>query len=363
MKITKYINVALVCGLSLSLIGCGKKEAAATAEPTATPTATPTPTPTPDPYAAPAGTYFSETTGLPISTSLKDQRPIAVMVDCEYVALPHYGLAEADIVYDLMNSLENERITRFMAVYKDYANIPQIGNVRSARTTNVWLAAEWNAILCHDGEAFYATPYMESGYGAQNLSGVFSRVANGKNWEFTEYILPGDIQNNAADYGVSLNYNEYKQDGDHFNFAKYTLAVNTTGSAFTAATSVALPYDHNGTTLAYNAETKTYDLSMYGILHQDGDDGQTLTFQNVFLLDTPYTEYPEGGLIYYNIVDSTGDGYYLTNGVKEAITWKKSGETGIMHYYDASGKELEINRGKTYVSLVPGDVWANVVIQ
>ena len=52
------------------------------------------------------------------------------MVDCEYVALPHYGLAEADIVYDLMNSLENERITRFMfllvTVLKQNANIAKL---------------------------------------------------------------------------------------------------------------------------------------------------------------------------------------------------------------------------------------------
>lgn len=358
MKITRIINPLLAMVLCLSLTGCSKKAAKVSA----TPEPTPIVTPTPDPYAAPTGKYFSKTTGMPIDQSLKNQRPIAVMVDCEYAALPHYGLAEADIVYDLMNSLENERITRFMAVYKDYANVPQIGNVRSARTTNVWLASEWNAILCHDGEAFYATPYLESEYGAQNLSGCFSRVPNGKDKEFTEYILPGDVQNNTASSGVDLNYNEYKQDGDHFNFAKYTLTVDTTASAFTSAVSVALPYDHNGTTLAYNVGTKTYDLSMYGMLHQDGDDGETLTFNNVLLLDVPYTTYPEGTLIYYDIVDSAGDGYYLTNGVKEAITWKKSGETGITHYYDASGKELEINRGKSYISLVPGDVWGAVVI-
>jgi hypothetical protein len=359
MKITKYVSIALVLGLSISFTGCGKKEA----EATAAPTPTPTPTPTPDSYAAPAGTYFSETTGLPIAESLKDQRPIAVMVDCEYSALPHYGLAEADIVYDLMNSLENERITRFMAVYKDYDSVAQIGNVRSARTTNVWLAAEWNAILCHDGEAIYAEPYLESGYGAENLSGGFSRIDNGKATEFTEYILPGDVAARASESGVNLKYNEYKVDGDHFQFAKYTLSVDTTASSFTPAISVSLPYDHNGTSLAYNADTKTYDLSMYGILHQDGDDGQTLTFQNVLLLDAPYTEYPSGGLIYYDIVDSTGDGYYLTNGVKEAITWKKSGETGIMHYYDASGKELTMNRGKSYISFVPGDVWGAMIVE
>ena len=45
------------------------------------------------------GLYISELTGLPISTTIQNQRPIAVMVDNEKTALQHYGTAEADIVY------------------------------------------------------------------------------------------------------------------------------------------------------------------------------------------------------------------------------------------------------------------------
>ena len=75
MDINRLVKVALVLGMTVSVSGCSKKAVAVSEAPTATPTATPTP----DPYAAPSGTYFSETTGLPISQSLKDQRPIAVM--------------------------------------------------------------------------------------------------------------------------------------------------------------------------------------------------------------------------------------------------------------------------------------------
>ena len=35
-------------------------------------------------------------------------RPIAVMVDNEKVALKHFGTAEADIVYEMMNSTAND---------------------------------------------------------------------------------------------------------------------------------------------------------------------------------------------------------------------------------------------------------------
>ena len=357
MKKAKFLNIFIVTILCITNSGCGKKaetsEASAAASATATSTV--------DTSTAPAGTYFSETTGLPISTSLQNQRPIAAMVDCEAVAMPHYGIAEADIVYDMMNNVMNGRITRFMPIYKDYSNISQIGNIRSARTTNVWLAGEWNAILCHDGQASYALDYLSEDYASQHLSGGFTRIDNGKASEFTEYIMAGEATARIQEAGFDTNYNQFKQDGDHFNFVKYNTLIDT--SSFENATSISLPYPHNETTLAYNSSTKSYDLSMYGELHEDVEDDQVLSFTNVLLLDCPFTEYPSGGYVYYNIVDNSGDGYYMTNGRMEPITWKKTGENGITYYFDKDGNGLTVNRGKTYISLVPSDVWDELSFQ
>ena len=51
----------------------------------------------------------SEITGLPVSPAIAAQRPVAVMIDNDTRALPHYGLAEADVVYEMMNSTLNNR--------------------------------------------------------------------------------------------------------------------------------------------------------------------------------------------------------------------------------------------------------------
>lgn len=361
MKFEKYLQIFFVLILMLNLAGCGnnnKITSEATSEPTTEPTQTAKATP--DSYAAPIGTYFSEITGLPISTDLQNQRPIAVMVDCESVAFPHYGIAEADIVYDLRNSMKNDYVTRFMAVYKDYANIPQIGSIRSTRPTNVWLAGEWNAILCHDGGDPEAFEIMDHDFAQQHLSSGFTRVDNGKAWEFTEYITAGEVASRIQDAGYDTNYNQFKQDGDHFTYVKYTTELDT--SSFSNASSIILPNPHNGTTLDYNTSTKTYDLSMYGELHKDAEDDQVLTFKNALLLDCDYEEITSAN-IQYHIVDNSGNGYYMTDGKMESITWKKSGENGITHYYDANGKDLEMNRGKTYIGLICSDVWGDIGIQ
>lgn len=356
----RIVNSLLVIMMVLNLTGCSKKQEAVEETPEPTPTATPTPTP--DPYAAPAGTYFSETTGMPISTDLKEQRPIAVMVDCETIALPHYGLAEADIVYDMINNVMNNRITRFMAIYKDYNSVPQIGSIRSTRTTNIWLAGEWNAILVHDGQAMYATQYYSEPYASQHLSSGFARIDNGKPSEFTEYVTTGEVEERIQEAGFDHDYNQYKPEGEHFNFVKYNTTLDT--SSFNNATYVQEPFPHNATTLAFNTDTKTYDLSMYGELHRDVEDGQVLSFTNLLLLDASFEEYPSGGYVYYNIVGTGGFGYYLTNGKIEPITWSKgAGETDITHYYDTNDKELQIARGKTYISYIPADAWAELAIQ
>ena len=111
-----------------------------------------------------AGT--NELTGLEIGDEIINQRPVAIMVDNEKKALQHYGTGEADIVYEMMNSTANGRVTRLMCIYKDWANLQQTGSIRSVRTTNIMLADEYNAVLIHDGGPFYINSYFAQPYAA-----------------------------------------------------------------------------------------------------------------------------------------------------------------------------------------------------
>ena len=192
----KKVLAAILIAVGV-LTGCGNAEPIASpiqtveAEPIATDTKEtveqPTATEEPVEEVGPEHTYRSELTNEWIDEDLKDQRPIAVMVDNERTALPHYGVADADVVYEIMNSTMNDRITRFMVLVKDWTKITQLGSIRSARPTNFMLAAEWNAVLCHDGGPYFINEWAAKDYSA-NFSGGFARFNNGKATEFTEYI-------------------------------------------------------------------------------------------------------------------------------------------------------------------------------
>ena len=314
------------------------------------------------------GMYRSELTNEWIPEDIKDQRPIAAMVDNEKTALPHYGLSKyADVVYEMTNSLANDGITRLMVLVKDWEKIDQLGSIRSTRPTNLVIAPEWNAVVCHDGGPFYIDEYLKNPW-AQHFSGTFSRVKNGKPREFTEYVCKGDLDKNfsntASKTGYSKTYTEYKNDGSHFNFAPYGKEVDLTKvyDRTYPATEIALPFWHNTSTLKYNDQTKEYEYYEYGSRHEDAEDNEPLSFKNVIIQKCDFHQYDDHGYLIYNCIAAGQPGWYITNGVAKDITWVKDGETHVTKYYDDKGEEIQINTGKTYITLVPADTWDSLTV-
>lgn len=321
-----------------------------------------------DESAIPEGMVISDLTGEFIDEKFANQRPIAVMVDNEKTALPHYGLTQADIVYEMVNSTANNRVTRLMALVKDWDSIEQLGSIRSARATNCMLAMEWNAILCHDGGPFYINDYTVLP-SLDHLSGGFSRIPNGKSYEFTEYITAGEVAKRVDANNIEQEYNNHYE-GTHFTFAN-----NVELSGNTVANKVELPFPHNSSKLDYNEEDGLYYYSEYGQAHLDPGNGNAqLCFKNVIIQEADMlthsvtaedgtVNYDQNGYMYYQLQNSSGKGYYLVNGKMTEITWKKGDLTSPTQYFDAAGNELVLNVGKTYIAIVPSDSWKEVVIK
>lgn len=341
--------------------------------------------------------YRSELTGEWISKDLKDQRPVAIMVDNEILTYPHYGINQADVVYEMMNSTANGRITRFMCIVKDYAQIERFGGVRSIRPTNFLVGFPYEAIFCHDGGPFYINDYVAKKYCA-HFSGIFARftrpTSERPSWassyagrtyasEFTEFVTYENYKNP----NTGKSYTGLKSALDKAKFSKeYSSSYKGTGfnfledketdlsdvSGVKSASEISLPFSHTSTALKYNKTTKTYDLYEYGNAHTDAADNDNVTtFKNVLILNCSFSQLDEHGYMIYNYYNYYGsnkkkaDGYYLTNGNAIPIKWTKSNDdSDPAHYYDAkTGEELVMNVGKIYVSLIPSDSWSKVTIK
>jgi hypothetical protein len=250
-----------------------------------------------------------------------------------------------------------------MCIFKDWESIEQLGSIRSTRPTNIVLAAEFNAVLCHDGGPYYNDSYFKQDLFADHFSGIFSRVNNGKSREFTEYIVSGDLDKAFSNSSISTTYNENRfEDGEKFYFTDYgtTVDLAAEGTEVSDVTEVVLPFYHNSSTLKYNPDTEMYEYYEYGDAHLDAEDNEPLAFDNVILQNTSHSQLDENGYLVYNYLNTDQPGYYLTGGKCIPIKWSKTSETDHTRYYDKDGNEITINTGKTYIGLIPGDSWDNV---
>ena len=321
----------------------------------------------------PEDMYRSELTNELIPIEIQNQRPVAIMVDNEKVALPHYGTSTADVVYELMNSTLNGRITRFMCIVKDWKNIERFGNLRSTRSTNVILAPEYNAILVHDGGPYYIDEWFGYKNATNHLSGGFARFSNGKNWEYREYVTSENYTNpDSGDSYAGLikriekakydtEYNDYYM-GPHFSFANKEFTLEGTDESLKCDT-LELPYPHNKSMLKYNEENGTYDFYEYGEIYVDALNDNNLSFKNLIVLNCDFVQLDEHGYMCYYAIGS-GNGYYITNGYAIPIKYSKKDMFSITEFTNAqTGEALELNTGKIYITYVPKDSWGDLVIE
>ena len=286
-----------------------------------------------------------------------------VMIDNEKTALPHFGTSRADIVYEMMNSTLNDRVTRFMCIIKDYNSLSQIGSIRSVRTTNLQISPEYNSIVIHDGGPLYINAYFEAPY-VEHLSGGFARIKNGKPTEFTEYITEGEVVSRCKKEGIGLEYNEYYQ-GSHWQFAKPNKQTDLSkrDDSFDAL-NIELPYNHNKPKLEYIPETGVYRYSEYGQEYIDALTDEHMEFKNVIIQESTFTQFDEHGYMNFWIHDNENmHGYYLTGGKAIPITWAKDKyDMFPTQFYVADGTMIQMNIGKTYICIVPDDSWDKIVI-
>lgn len=377
----------LIAAMAIALIGCGSKDEASVSnavveEITIAPvTADISEQPSEEQPAeeeyekVPEGMYASELTGEYIDEALKNQRPIAVMVDNELTALPHYGVNNADIVYELMNSTANGRITRLMVYVKDWKNIEQLGSVRSIRPSNYLIAYEYNAITIHDGGPFYINDFVAR-KNTCDLSGGFARFSNGKSSEFTEYVtsesyhnpttgksFPGLIDRvDQATFGE--NYDDYYV-GPHFTFERKDIDLSAQSDSKKAENvDLSNGFPHNKSKLLYNADTKLYEYNEYGDPHIDPlDNNNVLAFKNVILMSVDFSQLDEHGYLAYHNIGS-GDGYYIVNGNAIPITWEKTQDMALTTYTNKStGELINLQVGKTYIAFIPSDSWSKIVVE
>jgi len=138
--------------------------------------------------------------------------------------------------------------------------------------------------------------------------------------------------------------------GNAFKFCEMGTRITPTGGS---CTSVNVKFGNASATFLYDTEKMVYYKKINGQNHIDGKSGEQLSFANVFVLETNISS---RDAVDHKKVDWAGSadakGYYISNGAMQEIRWSKEGaqESSYLKFYDLNGKEIEINRGKTYIA-------------
>jgi len=174
------------------------------------------------------------------------------------------------------------------------------------------------------------------------------------------YVSYAGLVSRVKSAGYSETYNEYYE-GNHFQFSDVEKTYQDRADGFECK-EIDLPYPHNSSKLIYNEETQTYDYYCYGDAHIDpSDNNSVMSFKNLIVYSVSFSQYDEHGYLIYNCVGAGQEGYYITNGYAIPIHWAKSGLNNQTLYYDLTmGGQIQLNTGKTYITMVPSDVWTEV---
>ena len=367
---------ALIIVLAVMLIimcGCSNTEEVPATEPTPAPTE-PTPAPTEPPTQAPTEPtveLINPLTGEPVQ-ALTNSRPFAVAIDNSKAAMPQHGVAQADILYEML--IEGE--TRCMGVYYDMTSVKDtIGDIRSARRDFIRVAMAYDAIFVHNGWSYkqgtqfdkYSAEATFEQYNWEHIDGNSTAY---KYFHFerqdkypsthTMFIKPEKIIQAAKDLGLTTSRENSLDVGLKFDEEAFFVGDNAKKITvwFNMSQSTSERW-HKYTTMTYNDDTGLYEAyqshSGYsgGATYVDGNTGDVLTFRNILVLRTPNeTLGNKPGWMNIDVVGE-GEGYFACNGQMTKIKWSRPTENDHYTYTLENGTPITLGVGKTYIAIVP----------
>ncbi len=362
------LAVVMIVAASCILTGCKKKKPNEDDDiiqdfdkntPAPTRAITPEPTDVPDiAEETHEGEMISTLSGQWVPVEIGSKRPYAIQFSNFKTVRNQWGIGQADIVYE---ALVEGGITRLLAIGENFTG-DRIGSIRSSRHYYASFADEYDAIYIHYGKTKYAVSKLKA-LGINNLDGetgigttVFYRDKNMKapHNAFTslDKILEGIKQKKYE--------TERKPDTlPHYSFYE----KDTELPAGEVCNKISIKYPYNKPYLTYNAEDKLYYRYQFNEVHKDSNTGEQLTFKNIIVQFVKEWDIDKNGYQTMELEDAEGTGYYITNGKKIDITWKKNEKKQWMRYFDSAGEELTINPGKTYIAIYPNSRTKDVVIE
>ena len=348
MSSKKWLAILLfICITATLFSGCTKKTEPVVSDEPVEPIITPEPTaqPSPEPVGSPC-----PLTGLPVQDEESSKlRPIAVMIDNEYNARPQSGLLEAEIVYEM--PVEGN-ITRYMAIYHhNYTD--KIGPVRSARPYFIDKALEFKAVYVHCG----GSPQALKDISTLKVNTLNDLKGSPCFWRSKDRKMPHNLYTSTKLMREVMETNKFENNTapNYFKFSETFLDLDGK-----KANSISINYSKKYVVgYEYDEKDKIYYRTINGERLKDKESEKEISTTNIIVERTTAKVLDDvGRLGISNIGENRG--YFLTGGKLMEIVWNKPDRTGRTVYKDLKGNEIQVNKGITWIQVVPDYVKVEV---
>ncbi len=351
--------LALTLALCLLLCGCGGDKPAETQAPDTTPAGETQAIQTPETQApeteAPtepaAEVYTHPLTGEILDAPLEN-RIIAVTICNLEDAIPHRGVTQADMYFEMF---VNHSIIRGFGLFTDIADVESIGSVRSTRPVFTDLAGMYDAFVAHAGGSTQTLVDQQNSridnmnVDTENETDYSYRDkerAKDLPWENCLFAKGEGLLKTIESKGFRTTQDPSKSYGLHFT-------QDGTPADGENASEVTIRFNYRGafkdTTMVYDPILGGYHYNQYGKAMYDADTNAPEVFENVIVIFAG-DKLDEIGYHIYDFL-SGGDGYFACGGKITPIKWSCAGMDQPLTYTTLDGQPLQLGVGSTYVGL------------
>lgn len=290
-------------------------------------------------------TMASPLTGVQVAPEVAESPVYASIIENHPDARPQSGLGEAGVVYE---ALAEGGITRFLALFLD-TKPKEIGPIRSIRTYFVDWALEFNAPLMHVGGNIDALdmigPYNVKDINQFYNSGYFYRSRDRyapHNVYMTQANQTAVLKDKGWNKAATFTPNARKKDAPANPPTNPTITVNYSTVGYQAK-------------YTYDATTNSYLRNMAGAPHIDRNTNTQIKVKNIVVqyMPTTYGTTRIGEQSTRMATPGSGKAVVFRDGTAVEGTWSKSSHTTRTKLLDSTGKEIPLNTGNTWYSIVP----------
>jgi hypothetical protein len=291
---------------------------------------------------------YSTLTGLPVVDASVNQRPVTgVMVENSIDARPQSGLDKAGVVFE---AEAEGGVTRFMALYQD-SQPSYIGPVRSLRPYYLQWCLSFDCAIAHVGGSPDALNDVTD-WNAKNLDQFYNAKAY---WRISSRYAPHNVYTDASHLsGIETSKG--------FGAASYTGWARKADSPSKTPTASSLDFSLSGyyynPHFDYDLATNSYKRSESGAPHMEVDENGVKTQISPKVVVAMVVPLGQGELdssgAFYSNYQATGSGqaYIFQDGTVATATWNKLNNNAPILLRDATGKDIALNRGQTWVTAV-----------